>query len=122
MKALAIKNAGEYCVKLLPDDHDTDKWDEDASPKLTRARDKYAAKPTFDTNSGNNNCVAAPAIKNAGKYCVETLPNDHNTDKNNHCSAEVLICAPDNVAANKIAEQLHTAASKNPKTTHIIVI
>ena len=66
--------------------------------------------------------MAALATKSAGKYCVEPISDDYNIDKNDYCSARVLICAPGNAAANEIAKQLHTAASKNPKTTHVIII
>ena len=74
------------------------------SQKLTRTRDECAAKTIFDTSSDNDNCVVVPATKNAGKYYVESFLDDRNTDKNNHCPAGVLICTPDNVAANEIAE------------------
>ena len=80
VEAPAIKSAGEYYVEPLPDDHNPDKYDEDASHELTRAQIECAAEPTYDTSSGNNNCVEAPATKNAGKYCVESLPDDPNTD------------------------------------------
>ena len=74
------------------------------------------------TKSTSNGWVEAPANKSASEYYVEPLPDDHDTDKNDHWSVGVLICAPNNAAVNEIAEWLHTAASKNPKTTHAIVI
>ena len=99
----------------------------DGSVELLLACSDNAAVDVVELSLGSNNDAAEPTPKggnNRGqvKKSSSTESEQRGTAGSGQCSAPVLICAPDNSAADEIAGWVRDAAMGSPETKNAIVI